>query len=427
MAIMTEKAQAIDWIRQAAQACDKPIAIIQDLQGPKVRLGDFEGIITVAKNQVLRFGYQADYAKDGIIPTQYDLAEKVKRGQRLYLFDGNIKTMITSVRAKIVTVEAQTDGILIKNRGINLPDTNLAGDVITLKDKQDIVFGVSQRVDYVALSFAQTADDVLKLKKQLKNLGSTARVICKLETQSSVDKLEAMIQVSDAVMVARGDLAYEVGPEAVPLIQREAIQLCLKHAKPSIVATQMLISMTHQTEPSRAEVSDVSTAVLLGADALMLSDETATGKHPKQAVKTMKRIIRYTEAHQTQAHVPTPASASQTQVAICSAIVGLAKQVKAVAIVAETKSGATAYHIASQRPQQPVIAVASNSYVAQQLAIVRGVKTFIRLDSKLQGVKLTDWLRANNVLAKGDIIVSTSGRHPGIIGATDTIKVRQLE
>ena len=422
-----EKAQVIKWVRRASEACDKPIAIIQDLQGPKIRLGQFEGVIPVAKNQVLRFAHNANYASDGLIPLQYDLAKKVKRGQRLYLFDGSIKTIISSVRKGVVTVESQSEGILIKGRGINLPDTNFEGEVITSKDKQDLAFGSAQGVDYVALSFAQTAKDILSLKKQLKNLGSTARVICKLESKSAVDNLESIISVSDALMVARGDLAYEVGPEAVPLIQRQAIQLCIKYAKPSIVATQMLISMVQQSEPTRAEVSDVSTAVLLGADALMLSDETAVGKYPVETVKTMKRIIKYNEDNQSLDLSQLPANRSQAQIAICGAIVSLAKQTQAVAIVAETKSGATAYQIAAHRPNQPIIAVTSNYQVAQQLALVRGVKAFIRLDGKLQGHKLTDWLQASNVLNKGDMIVSTSGRYPGVIGATDTIKVRQLE
>ena len=422
-----EKDQVVKWVRQAAEACDKPIALIQDLQGPKMRLGDFEGVITVTKNQTLRFGYQADWPKDKIVPTQYDLSTKVKRGQRLYLFDGSIKTVITSVRAGIVTVEAQNDGILIKSKGINLPDTNLAGDVITNKDKADLAFGVSIKVDYVALSFAQSAADILELKKRLKNLNSTARVICKLETQSAVDNLEEMVQASDAMMVARGDLAYEIGPEVVPLIQRQVIQLCHQYAKPSIVATQMLISMVNQSSPTRAEVSDVSTAVLLGADALMLSDETTIGKYPIEAVETMKRVIRYSEDHQPLPKMTTPSQGPPTQLAICAAVVSLAEQVEAVAIVAETKSGATAYQIAAHRPNQPIIAVTSTAQVAQQLALVRGVKTFIRLDSKLQSHKLTDWLKANNVLAKGDVIVSTSGRYPGVVGVTDTIKVRLLE
>ena len=422
-----EKRQVLKWARRAAEACDEPIAIIQDLQGPKIRLGDFEGVITVSKNQTLRFGYQADWAKDGLIPTQYDLSTKVKCGQRLYLFDGTIKTIISSVRAGVVTVEAQNEGILIKAKGINLPDTDMVGDVITDKDKADLVFGLSMKIDYVALSFAQTAKDILELKKRLKNLGSSARVICKLETQSAVNHLQEIVQAADAVMVARGDLAYEVGPEVVPLIQREVIQLCHQYAKPSIVATQMLISMVNQSTPTRAEVSDVSTAVLLGADALMLSDETTIGKYPIEAVNTMKRVIRYSEEHQPLGKMTTPSEGSQTQLAICAAVVSLAEQVEAMAIVTETKSGATAYQIAAHCPSQPIIAVTSTPQVAQQLALVRGVKTFIRLDSKLQSYKLTDWLKTNSVLAQGDVIVSTSGRYPGVVGVTDTIKVRVLD
>jgi pyruvate kinase len=423
-----EKAEAIKWIRQASNEYGKPVAIIQDLQGPKIRLGDFEGQITVKKDQTLRFGFNADYEGSGIIPTQYDLAKKIKRGERLYLYDGKIHSEVTSIRDGVVYAKAQNNGVLIKRKGLNLPDTDFKGDILTAKDKKDIEFGREHDVDYVALSFVQSPDDIKALKNILKRLLSSARVIAKIETKAAVDNLEEIIKVADAVMVARGDLATETSPEAVPIVQREIIGLGQKHAKPTIVATQMLASMTESTEPTRAEVSDIATAVILASDGVMLSDETANGQYPIEAVKVMKRVIKYTQTNTpVSVNFPDYERDYNVQEAICDGVIALAKSVKATAVVTETKSGATAVQVSSRRPKQPIIAVTSTERVAQQLAIVYGVKSYVRPDDKQAARKLTDWLRQNNVLKSGDLVVSTSGKYPGMVGATDTLKVRILE
>ena len=230
-------------------------------------------------------------------------------------------------------------------------------------------------------------------------------------------------------MVARGDLAIEAGAAAVPIIQRRIVELGLKYSRPTIVATQMLASMADSPTATRAEVSDVATAVLIGTDAMMLSDETAVGRYPADAVKMMKKIIRYTQDHTSPRPLLTeiPFTTSDRQHAISRAIVGLADTIEAAAIVAETKSGATAYKIAAQRPNKPIIAVTSNPRVAQQLALVYGTISFIRRDGIKQATKLTDWLRLNRVLKKGDVVVTASGQHPGVVGTTDTIKVRMLD
>jgi pyruvate kinase len=423
-----ERVQQIKWIRKASKEYGKPIAIIQDLQGPKIRLGDFEGPINVKKGQTIKLSYSSDYESTGIIPTQYDLSKKVKKGERLYIFDGKVKTIVAKVQNKMVFTEVQNDGILLKRKGINLPDTDFAGDIITDKDKKDVEFGRSHDVDYVALSFVQTADDVLALKSILKKHVSTAQVISKIETKAAVDNLEEIIKASDAVMVARGDLAIETTPEAVPIVQRSIIGLGQKYAKPTIVATQMLASMTESPEPTRAEVSDVANAVILGADCVMLSDETASGNYPLESVKVMKRVIIYTQEN-------TPVSVSypkyertyNTQEAISDAVISLVQNIHATAIVAETKSGDTAIKISSRRPKQPLIAVTSTDRVAQQLALVHGVKGYVRPDDKKAATKLTNWLQQNNVLKSGDLIVTVSGSYPGVVGTTDTIKVRILE
>src|SRR5688572_30559921 len=200
-------AAVIPWARKAAAELGKPVTVFQDLQGPKVRLGDFEGMITVKAGQELSFRYHSDYDATGIIPTQYDLSTKVQPGERLYLYDGKVRTIITAVEGDVVKAKADNDGVLIKRKGMNLPDTDFKGDILTEKDLSDIEFGVKQDFDYVAISFVQTADDIHNLRKLLQEKGSDARIIAKIETKAAVDNIEEIVQATDAVMVARGDLA----------------------------------------------------------------------------------------------------------------------------------------------------------------------------------------------------------------------------
>lgn len=405
----------------------KPVAIIQDLQGPKIRLGDFDGVATIAKGQSFSFSFGADYADDGHLPTQYDLAKKVKRGERIYLNDGKLHTTVSSVRSGVVHVTAANSGILVQRKGINLPDTDFGGDIITAKDRTDLVYGSAQDIDYVALSFVQTAHDITVLRKLLKSLNYNVKIIAKIETKAAVDNLEDIVRTSDAVMIARGDLAVETPPESVPIVQRRIIGLGRQYAKPTIVATQMLAGMNEGLDPTRAEVSDVASAVIVGSDCVMLSDETATGQYPVEAVETMKRIVVYTEHH-----MPLKVSFESTeehtrQAAISKAVIRLAEDVQAVAIVAETKSGATALQIASYRTTIPLISVTNDVRTLQQLAIVYGNKSYMQPVDPMAANKLTDWLREAKLFRKGDIVVTASGRYPGVVGTTDTIKVRVLE
>lgn len=424
-----ERVRQIQWIRKASKELGKPVAIIQDLHGPKMQLGDFEDTVHVRTGQKLQFKFQADYEKTGILPVQFDFSKRVKRGERLSLFDGRVRTVITSVKEGIVHVRAENSGMLIKKKGINLPDTNFGGDIITEKDRLDLAFGAKQDFDYVALSFIQTADDVREFRRILKRLNSKALVISKIETAAAVENLYDIIKESDAVMVARGDLAIETSPESVPVVQRKIIGLGIRYAKPVIVATQMLASMTETPEPTRAEVSDIATAVILGADCVMLSEETAMGHYPIEAVKVMKRVILYTEEHNPIeiAYSGLPKREVTKQIAISYALIKLAEALDVTAIVAETLSGATALQIASLRPDIPIIAVTSRPMTAHQLAIVYAVRSYIRPVDKQAASKLTDWLRQNKALKKGNTVVMATGRYPGVMGTTDTIKVRLLE
>ncbi len=417
----------IPWIRKASKVLGKPVAIIQDLQGPKVRLGDFEGTITVKAGETLSFAYQADYAKTRHIPVQYDLSKKVQKGERLYLFDGKVRTLVTNVKDGVVYAKVENSGTLIKRKGMNLPDTDFKGDILTKKDMADITFGATQDIDYVALSFVQTAEDIDNLRSILQGLGSKAKIIAKIETKAAVDNIEAITKTADAVMVARGDLAVETPAETVPVVQREIVGLGQKYAKPTIIATQMLLSMVDMPEPTRAEVSDVATAVFIGADAVMLSEETANGNYPIEAVQTMKRILLYTERHSPTKMLYPYGHEHTIHNAISTSVLALADNIEAKAIVAETKSGATALQIASHRPTIPLIAVTSEAGTSQQLAIAYGTKSYVRPDDPNAAVKLSEWLQHNQVFKSGEVVIMVSGRYPGVTGATDTIKVRALK
>lgn len=423
-----EHGQRVKWIRKASKELSKPVAIIQDLQGPKIRLGDFDGVINVQAGMRLSFKYGADYAKTGHIPIQYDLSKKVKRGEMMYLYDGKVHTQVTSVQDGVVYARADNDGILIKRKSMNLPNTDFGGDIITVKDKQDLAFGSTLDVDYVAQSFVQTADDLRAMRRLMKNHNMNCKLIVKFETRAAIDHMQEIVEEADMVMVARGDLAVETPAESVPIVQRQLVELGLRTATPTIIATQMLQSMTEMPDPTRAEVSDVATAVLIGADCVMLSEETTVGKYPVESVQVMKRVVKYAEQHTPlRAVFPAHRDDCSRQSAISDGIISLSESIKARAIIAETKSGATPLQIATRRPEMPIIAVTSDVRTAQQLTLVQGVKSYVRPADKLAATKLTDWLRENKLFNKGDVVVTASGRHPGVVGTTDTIKVRVLE
>lgn len=421
------------WVRQASEAANKPVTILQDLQGPKIRLGDFEGKVELHKDQELRLVFKGEYDGANTLPIQYDLSKKVKAGERLYMYDGKVRTTVLGAEESegVVNVRVENDGFVLQRKGINLPDTDFGGDILTPKDLKDIDFGVTQDYDYVALSFVQSADDIKLLKDMLKEKGSEVKVIAKVETPAAIadENLEEIVKVSDGVMVARGDLAVEASPEVVPIVQRKILALCQKHGKISIVATQMLMSMVDAPEPTRAEVSDIATAVISGADCLMLSEESAMGNYPIEAIATMKRVILYTQEHEPVRPIlynDEPARADR-QDSISSAVTTLAHQIGAKAIICETKTGATARSIASHRPSMPIVSVTSVPRVAQQLTLLYANKSFLRPDGENAGYDLAKELREQDFFDAGSTVVVVSGQQPGVPGNTDTIRVRVLE
>lgn len=423
-----ERDQQIVWIRKASEAAGKPVAILQDIQGPKIRLGMLSDEVKVSAGDELRLSFGVEH--DGLtIPVQYDLSEKVKEGERLYIFDGKVRTTIIACEPGTVRVRVENDGVLMSRKGINLPDTDFGGDILTEKDYRDLEYGAKNDIDYVALSFIQSAHDIETARGFLGQHGSTAQLVAKIETKAAIEEseLERIVEASDAVMVARGDLAVEVGAEIVPIVQRQIIGLCQKYAKRSIVATQMMASMVDNPEPTRAEVSDVANAVIVGADCVMLSDETANGKYPLETVQSMKRVIMYTQEHVPVRPLELPRSLETHSAAISAAAVVLAKQLHADAIVAETKTGATAAHIAAHRPSRPIISVSSVARVAQQLSLLYANKSFLRPDGERAGLELAKQLAEDGFLERQSTVVLVSGRQPGLVGATDTIRVRTLE
>lgn len=428
-----DRLEQIPWIREASKKYGRTVAILQDLQGPKIRLGELKDRIDVKAGEEYTLAYGAEH--DGFtLPVQYNLAEKVKAGEPIYLFDGKIKTTtLEIVNDTAIKVRIENDGFLMSRKAINLPDTDFGGDILTPKDIADIEFGATQDIDYVALSFVQSEQDIHDLRQLLLSHGSTAHIIAKVETKAAIqpETLEAIVKASDGVMVARGDLAVETSADIVPVVQRQIITLCRKYGKLSIVATQMMGSMVDNPEPSRAEVSDVATAVIQGADTVMLSDETAMGSYPIETVGAMRRTILY-----TQEHVPVERFVSdrlgETELrrnAISHAAVDLAEELEGVeAIVAETRHGGTAENIAACRPRVPIISVSSEPRAAQQLALSYGNRSYVRPDGERAGLELARELKAQGLFeAENPVVVIVSGQQPGKTGGTDTIRVRVVE
>lgn len=425
-----ERLRQIPWIRKAAQEAGKPVAIIQDLQGPKIRLGDFDGVVEVTAGQELTLVHGREANPPHVLPMQYDLSTKMKPGERLFLFDGKVRAQVKSVSPGELTVFIENDGMLLKRKALNVPDTDFGGDVLTQKDLTDIEFGVGLDIDYVAMSFIQSASDITKLRNILEGHGRTdLKIIAKIETPAAISdaNLEDIVRTADASMVARGDLAVETSPEIVPIVQRKILHLTQKHGRIGIVATQMLASMQLNPEPTRAEVSDVANAVITGADCVMLSDETAMGRYPIETIATMKRIIVYTQEHAPVRPLFYKENDDSIQDAISSATVTLAHQLGGHAIICETKTGATARSIATHRPSMPIISVTSDPRVAQQLCLLYATKSFLRPDGERAGLQLAQELVGENLLSSGDTVVVVSGRQPGLTGGTDTIRVRILE
>jgi len=434
-----ERDRHISWIRKAAEAEGKSVAILQDLQGPKIRLGmlkDNHYDVHVGDHLILDFAVE-EHDGSNRLPLQYNLAEKVKIGEKVFLYDGKVKTTVVDIPSKTaIEVEAENEGYVMSKKGLNLPDTDFGGDIITEKDMADMNYGVTRDFDYVAMSFVQTADDIRRLRQILVGIGSTAQIIAKIETKRAIESEEVMeeiVQEADGIMVARGDMAMEAGNEVVPIAQLRLTRMCRKHSKLCIVATQMLGSMVDNPEPTRAEVSDVANAVMQGADAVMLSDETTNGKYPLEAIAEMRNIILYTQSHTGVRSIHSdPSSKFEVLDAVAASAVTLADKVKADVIVCETGTGATAVNVATLRPLLPIISVTDKQRVANQLSLTYANSSFVRPYSASYGVDLLVELKAKGYFKMEDsdsdsvLAVIISGRKRGDVGSADTIRLRRI-
>ena len=432
-----ERDQQIKWIRDAAANKGRSVAILQDLQGPKIRLGEIKDnhMDVKAGDELILDASVENHDGSNILPVQYNLASKVKVGEPLFIFDGKIRTSITEIVSKTaIKVKVENDGFIMSRKGLNLPDTDFGGDFLTEKDMADIEFGASRDFDYVSCSFIHSAEDIDKLRQILLSHGSTAQVIAKIETKQAVasdEVMEDIVKASDGIMVARGDMAVEAGAEIVPIVQRKLVAMCRQYSKICIVATQMMSSMVDNPEPTRAEVSDVANAVIQGADAVMLSDETANGKYPLETVKAMKKVILYTQNHSHVSPINNDVTGDYKNYdAISAAAARLAEKLEADIIVCQTASGATAASIAAQRPNIPIISVTSNPRVAGQLALTYANSAFVRPYTEDYGLNLAKELKESGYLQEKEgkdklTAVIVSGGQNAYRG-TDTISIRYI-
>jgi pyruvate kinase len=432
-----EHARRFATIRAAAEACDKPVAILQDLCGPKIRCGRFPGgtadLPSGSTVELLEATKDSPPAKPGEIPILYEgLAEDLKLGDVLLLDDGRIVLTVTKEDSMRLFATATQGGALRDRIGVSLPSRRVRLSALTDKDKADLSLGLSLGVDYVALSFVRTADDVKLVREITEAWGRPTPIVAKIETPTAIEHLEQIILASDAVMVARGDLGVEFSPERVPIIQREILGLARVHQRPVIVATEMLQSMVTATRPTRAEASDVATAVFEGTDAVMLSQETATGNHPPLVARMMARII--VEAEQSAFYRPLssemPGQRANVAEAIARNACDIARDIGARAIVAFTESGLTARYVSKARPVVPIMAFSPNPATRRRLALFWGVVSYpleMLRDSDEMVDRATMFLVGNGLASPGDKLVTIFGAPVGVSGTTNTIRVKVVE
>ncbi len=424
-----EHEKRIKRIRQASKSAGRHIAIIQDLQGPKIRVGMIEN-----DSVLLRVGDKVTITSrdvlgtSSLIPVTYSfIVRDLKKGDRVLLDDGKIELKIVKKTADGMIARTIRGGVLKSRKGVNLPGARLSIPALTDKDKQDVLFGLEHGIDYIALSFVRTARDILNLKKYIGNFDVQVPVIAKIEKPEAIDNLDEIIHAADGVMVARGDLGVEMSAEKVPLLQKRIIEACNKAEKPVITATQMLESMIENPQPTRAEASDVANAILDGTDCVMLSGETAVGKYPVQAVEFMARIAEEAEAairpRESDAHIA--GLGESVAHAACRA----AEEQGAKAIVAFTQSGATALLVSKHRPSVPVIAATPSEVVARKVSLYWGVAPLIlrtkhTTDDMIKAVEAA--MLARRLVRKGDIIVITAGVPVGVPGSTNMLKLHRV-
>lgn len=434
-----DKLEVIKHIRQINSTMPYNISILGDLQGPKLRVGDIENDgLEITPGDILTFTSKEKVVgnKERIYVSYPNLHLDVVIGNKILIDDGKLEVVVTEITADgDVKVVVTYGGILKPKKGLNLPDTKISLPAMTEKDIADFDFIVEQKLDWVALSFVRHAADIVDLQRRIKEKGSPVKVIAKIEMPSALDDLRNIIIESDGVMVARGDLGVELPVEKVPMAQRDIIRKCIHRGKPVIVATQMMESMIDRIKPNRSEITDVANAVLEGADAVMLSGETATGNHPALVVQTMKKIIlevekteyRYNRESDLKPQVKSPSFISD---AICYNACKVAVDVNADALIGMTQSGYTAFTLSSYRPKAPLYIFTKERSLLNQLSLSWGVRAFYYAEEDSLDEIIFDQidiLKNRGFLKQGDITVSTGSTPVHLHLPTNVVKITKVE
>ncbi len=424
--------RSIRLIRQTAFELNQPVGILQDLQGPKIRLGKFEnGSIVVAKGDRFTLTNRPIVGTQEISCVTYDyLADEVPPNACIMLDDGRVEMVVESVDRDKGDLHCRVTvgGTLSNNKGVNFPGVYLSVKAMTDKDREDLMFGLDQGVDWVALSFVRNPQDIIEIKELISSTGKQVPVVAKIEKHEAIEQMEAVLALCDGVMVARGDLGVELPAEDVPVLQKRLIATANRLGIPIITATQMLDSMVNNPRPTRAEVSDVANAILDGTDAVMLSNETAVGKYAVEAVATMARIAERMEREAAENANARKERDTRRSIpnAISQAVAQISEQLGAAAIMSLTQSGATARNVSKFRPQTPILAVTPHVNVARQLQMVWGVKPLLVLELPSTGQTFQAAINValeNKLVVQGDLVVMTAGTLQGISGSTDLVKV----
>jgi pyruvate kinase len=433
-----DKLQIIEYIRQMNKTEPYNIAILGDLQGPKLRVGEIENNgIEVEKGDILTFTNEKLVGtKERMYVSYPNLHKDVRVGNKIMIDDGKIEVVVKDIlKNHDVQVQVVLGGKISSKKGINLPDTKISLPALTDKDLVDLEFIIDQNLDWVALSFVRSVKDIIILRNKLQERKSKTKIIAKIEKPEALTNIRDIIVESDAIMIARGDLGVELPVEQIPLIQRNIIRKCLHRAKPVIVATQMMESMIDRNKPNRSEITDVANAVLEGTDAVMLSGETATGQNPRLVVETMRKIIMEVERTEYRYNLeevltPQPHSPSLLSDATCINACKLASDVQADAILGMTQSGYTGFMLSSYRPKSPLFIFTKERSLVNQLSLSWGVRAFYydeehSLDDII--FDQIDILKERGFLKAGHVVVNTGSTPVHLHLPTNVIKITKVE
>ncbi|UZD24010.1 pyruvate kinase [Algoriphagus halophytocola] len=428
-------AEVVKIIRRINKEENLNLGILQDLQGPKIRVGEVEDNgVEIKPGETITITNDPVVGSSSLVSTVYqNLPNDVQTGDRILIDDGNLEVVVIDTDGKNVNCTVVHGGILKSRKGINLPNTKVSAPSLTEKDIEDLAFGLEMEVDWIALSFVRSAEDIEDLRERIEAQGKVCKIVAKIEKPEALENIDAIIAATDAIMVARGDLGVEVPMEIVPLWQKRIVEKCKLACKPVIIATQMMESMIVNPRPTRAETNDVATAVLDGADAVMLSAETASGKYPVNAVKAMSSIISYLEENADIYHnlykiaEDDDTFLSNNLILMASR---LSRNVKAKAIVGITASGFTGFRIASHRPSADVFVFTKNKPLITQMSLVWGVRAYfyedqVSTDATFKDIENT--LKKDDHVNSGDVIVNTGSMPLKANGKTNMLKIHIVE